>query len=721
MSEHLRRKTDPLLQCLVIFTKLHHKPFSAEALTDGLPVEDGFTTPELFALNKSKSLFSRAAKRAGFASNLIQRPILDIPHMVLPVILLLKDKNACILLGFNDENTHAKVILPEVSEGEAWIKIEELEEEYIGYSFFIKEERRVIQDKDSISADHNTHWFFGTLLRSKKIYLDVIVGSLVINLFVLATPLFTMNVYDRVVPNGAVDTMWVLAIGIMGVYVFDMLLKFIRTYFLEIAGKKSDVIMSSLIFERVLNLKLEVKPKSIGSFANSIREFESVRAFFTSTTVATLIDLPFSIIFITVIYILGGELAYVPLGIIGLILLYSFSVRGSLQRSIESTYEASAHKSSVLIESLHNLETIKTLGAQGHAQWKLEEATGEIATKSLKSRMLTNSISTVTQFLVQLNTVAVLIVGVYLIGDMEMTMGGLIAAVILSSRAIAPMGQFASLLSQYQQTKTAFHSLNDIMKLPIDKEEGKQFVERTQFNGKIEFKDVVFNYPEQKTPTLNRVSFTINKGESVAIIGRIGSGKSTIEKLIMGLYTPNEGSVLIDEIDTNQLDPTELRNHISYVPQDVSLFQGTLRENIVYKTPDCDDDMIIKAANIGVVDAYVNHHPKGFDMDVGERGDGLSGGQKQSIAVARAFTRECPIILMDEPSTSMDNTTERHLISRLKNAIQDKTTILITHKTSLLSLVDRIIVIDNGKVLLDGDKITVLKQLSTKAGSEQKS
>lgn len=709
-------KIDPLLQCLVIFTKINHQPFSAEALTDGLPVESGFSTPELFSLQGSKSSFSRAAKRAGFASSLVKRPLLDIPHMVLPAILVLKDRNACILLGFDETQTHAKIILPDIPDGESWIPIEALEEEYLGYSFFLKKERRPDELNASLVADHKEHWFWGTLWKSKRIYTDVVVASLVINIFVLATPLFTMNVYDRVVPNGAIDTMWVLAIGILVVYAFDMLLKFIRTYFLEIAGKKSDIIMSSLIFERVLNLQMAVRPKSIGSFANTLKEFESIRSFFTSTTVATLIDLPFVVIFLAVVYFMGGVIVAVPLLVIGLILIYSLIVKRPLQTSIESTYEASANKNAILIESLHNLETIKTLGANGHTQWQWEEATGEIAEKSLKSRMLTNSISTVTQFLVQINTVAILVVGVYLIDNMELTMGGLIATVILASRAIAPMGQVAALASQYEQTKTALSSLNDIMELPVDRPDGKQFVQRLAFEGNIEFDNVTFTYPGQRTPILKNVSLKINAGEHVGIIGRIGSGKTTIEKLILGLYYPDSGSVLIDGIDTNQIDPADLRNNIAYVPQDVALFKGTLRENIVYKTPDADDEMILKAAHVGVVDAYVNNHPLGFDMEVGERGDGLSGGQKQSIAVARAFTKESPITLMDEPSNSMDNTTERQLIQRLQPHLKDKTTLIVTHKTSLLTLVDRVVVVDNGKILLDGPKNEVLTKLGRLKG-----
>ncbi|MEA3373640.1 MAG: type I secretion system permease/ATPase [Campylobacterota bacterium] len=703
--------TDPLLECLVIFTKLHHKPYSAEALTAGLPIEDGAATPELFSLHHSKSNFSRAARRAGFSSKLVKRDLADIPAMVLPCILVLQNKSACILEDIDLDANKAKVIHPELPEGEEWIDLNRLDDQYLGFSFFLKPEHRYEKSRHQLMHTHDKHWFWGTLMHSRSIYRDVFFASILINLFVIAAPLFTMNVYDRVVPNNAIETMWVLATGIVVVYFFDMLLKFMRTYFLEIAGKKSDVIMSSIIFEQVMNLKMAVRPKSVGSFASHLKEFESIRNFFTSSTVSTLIDLPFVLIFLVITYYIAGTIIVVPIVIMAIILIYSLSIRKPLQKSVESTYEASAAKNSVLIETLNNLEAIKMMGAHGHAQYKWEEATGDIADKSLRSRILSNSITTVTSFLVQLNTVAVLILGVYMIEAMELTMGGLIAAVILTSRAIAPMGQVAALLSNYEQSKTSLNALNEIMELPVERPEEKRFIHRSSFDGKITFKDVVFAYPGAENEILNGISFTIKPGEKVGIIGRIGSGKSTIEKLMMNLYQPTSGSILIDDIDLNQIDPADLRKQVAYVPQDITLFQGTLRDNIVYKKPNISDEKILRAAQIGLVDQYVNQHPMGYDMPVGEQGYGLSGGQKQSVTIARAFIEETAIALLDEPTNSMDNSTEQLLLQRLKLATKDQTTILVTHKTGMMALVDRLILLDEGKIVMDGPKEEVLKAL----------
>ncbi len=704
---------DPLLQCLVIITKLNNKPFTAESLIEGLPTAKGQAETELFSLDKLKSGFSRAAARAGFSTKLVKRNIKDISALVLPCILILKNKKACILDEFDINKKHAKIILPEYEEGEIWVSTDELSQEYLGYTFYLKKDYRQNEKEDFKLENDKTHWFWGTLWKSKKIYTDVIFASLIINIFVIASPLFTMNVYDRVVPNNAIETLWVLAIGVAVVYMLDMILKFIRAYFLEVAGKKSDIIMSSIIFERVMGLNMAVRPKSVGSFANNLKEFESVRSFFTSTTVATMVDLPFVIIFLIVIHFIGGNIVIAPMIVMGIIMIYTLIIKGPLHKSIESSYEAAAHKNSVLIESLSNIETIKTMGASGNAQYQWEEASGEIANRGLKTRVLSTSVSTVTAFFIQLDTVAVVVYGVYLIQNMELTMGGLIATVILSSRAISPLGQVASLVANYEHTKTAYKNLNDIMKLPIDRPEGKDFIRREKFNGFIEFQNVTFAYPDEEKKALDGVSFKIMPGEIVGIAGKIGSGKTTIEKLILGLYKPQEGSILIDGIDINQIDPADLRKNIGYVPQDISLFRGSVKNNIIYKAPYVDDEQMIRASKLAGVEEFVKLHPKGYDMPVGERGDGLSGGQKQSIAIARAFLLDSPILLLDELTNSVDNVMEAKIKTNLSENIKGKTTLIITHKNTMLGLVERLIIMDNGKLVMDGKKDEVLRKLNT--------
>ncbi|WP_299940498.1 type I secretion system permease/ATPase [Sulfurimonas sp.] len=710
---------NPLLECLVIFTKLYNRPYSAEALVADLPVPPGRTTPELFSLDSkdSKSAFHRAAQRAGFSSKLVNYSFKDISPLLLPVILVLKgdkeSQKACILTEISPDRKYAKIILPEVDEGENWVKTEFLEDEYINFAFLLKHNHEYKDTHNRLLKHENHHWFWGTLSYFSGVYIDVVVASFLINLFVMATPIFTLNVYDRVVPNNATDTLWVFATGIIVIYIFDIVLKFLRSYFLENAAKKSDVIMSSMIYEHVLNLKIASKPRSVGSFASNLKDFDSIRGFFTSSSIATIIDLPFTIIFLFITYIIGGWLIAIPIMSALVIIIYSVIIEKPMRHSVQSTYEASAHKNSVLIESLTALETIKALGISGQYQWKWEEATGDVAQKGLRSKILSNSISTFVNFIIQLNSVALVIGGVYAIGEKSLTMGGLIAVVMLGSRMLAPLGQVAALIANFQQTKTAYDAINNIMKLAVEREEAKNFVQRPSFKGKIEFRHVSFIYPNTDNKILDNVSFIINPGESVGIIGTNGSGKTTIEKLVLGLYEPTEGSILIDGIDIKQIDPADLRQNISYVPQDIILFQGTLKENIVLRSPGASDEDILSVAKLSGVNDFVDIHPMGYDMPIGERGDGLSGGQKQSISIARAFIHQAPIILLDEPTNSMDSTHESHFIRALNDYKKDHTMLLISHKNILLALTQRLILLDRGKVILDGAHDDVVKQLQT--------
>ena len=710
---------DPILECLVIFTKLYNRPFSADALVADLPVEPGRLTPQLFSLKASgsKSSFSRAAKRAGFSSKLVNYSLTDISPLLLPVILILKGdeegkEKACIVTEISPDRKYTKIILPDVDDGASWIKTIDLAQEYINFAFLLKPEHHFKDAHKRVLKHEENHWFWGTLSYSKKIYTDVIVASFLINLFVMATPIFTLNIYDRVVPNNAIDTMWVFATGIIVLYIFDLVLKFLRSYFLENAGKKSDIIMSSIIFEQVMNLKMSAKPSSVGPFASNLKDFDSIRGFFTASSIATMIDLPFTIIFLFIIYILGGWIVAIPMMSALLIVLYSLIIRKPLQKSIESSYEASARKNSVLIESLTALETIKALGISGQSQWKWEEATGSVAEKGIKSKNLSNSISTVVNFVVQLNTVAMIIGGVYAISEKELSMGGLIAVVMLGSRMLAPLAQIASLVSNFQQTKTAYEAIDSIMNLPVEREDAKKFVQRPLFEGKIEFQNVSFTYPGAQKKVLDNISFTIHPGESVGIIGTNGSGKTSLEKLILGLYDPDEGSILIDGIDIKQIDPADLRHGVSYVPQDTMLFKGTLKDNIIVRSPDASDEEILIASALSGTKRFVDIHPMGFDMPIGERGEGLSGGQKQSIAIARAFIKPSPIILLDEPTNSMDSTNEIGFINALQKYKQNKTMILISHKNSLLNITNRLILLEQGKILIDGTKEDVVQQLN---------
>lgn len=693
---------DPLMECLVALTKLQHKPFSTDALKSGLPLVDNKLTPTLFV---------RAADRAGLAARIMKRPLEEISSFVLPAVLLLKKNQATILLKVNHKQNLAVVIHPASGMGEKTLRLDKLMRAYSGVAIFVQPQFRYDDRAPPLISAAGRHWFWSVLGDSWKIYRDVLVASLLINLFALASPLFMRNIYDRVVPNNAEETLWVLAIGVSIVYGFDILMRLLRGYFIDVAGKKTDIRVSSAIFERVMGLKMEARPASVGAFANNLREFETVRDFITSATITTLIDLPFIVIFVVVIALLAGPLALVPLVAIPLILLYGVMVQKPLRQAAENTYRASAQKNATLIESLSGMETVKFLGAEGPLQRKWEKSVAHIARWSAHSRLISSSTVNFSMAVQQLASVAVIVGGVYMIIAGELSMGGLIAVTLLNGRAMAPMGQVANLSTRYFQARTALGSLNQIMKMPVERPEGTSFLSRPELKGNIEFDDVVFKYPNQENACLRKISFRIAAGDRVGIIGRIGSGKTTINKLIQGMYHAQEGAVRIDGTDIRQIDPADVRRNIGYVPQDIMLFYGSVRDNITFGAPYMDDKSILQAAKLAGVSNFVDFHPLGFDMPVGERGELLSGGQRQAIAVARALLLDPNILLLDEASNSMDNTSEEVVRGNLRKVMEGKTVIIVTHRASLLELVDRLIVIDNGRLVADGPKQKVLEAL----------
>ena len=691
---------DPLLGCLTLLSKMLNKPHSADTLVAGLPLVDNKLTPKLF---------SRAAERAGLSAKIVKRPLRKVSNLVLPAVLLLENSTACIVLEFKRHS--ARIIFPETGDGETEVSLSDLNEQYTGFAIFIKPVHHFDQRTEHSEIPRTRHWFWGTIIRFWPIYAKVFIASILVNSFALASPLFIMNVYDRVVPNHAIETLWVLAIGVATVFVFDLLLRTLRGYFIDVAGKKADVILSATIFEKVMGVKMAARSNSVGSFANSMHEFESFREFFTSATLTTLIDLPFAFLFIFVIWSIAGELAYVPLAVIPLTILVSLIIQVPLGRTIQSLFRHSGQKSATLIETLTGLETIKSIGAETPIQRKWEQTIGFIAKHGQRARILSSTAVNFTAFLQQMASISVVVFGVYKISEGDITMGALIASTILTGRALAPMWQVAGILTRYHQSRAALSSLNSLMNLPVERPSGREFLHRPNFKGGIEFKGVSFRYPEQPLDALSEISFTIKAGEKVAIIGRIGSGKSTIEKLVLGLYEPAEGSILLDGTDIRQIDPVDLRRNVGYAPQDVVLFFGSIRDNIAMGAPFADDMAVLKAADTAGVTEFVNRHPSGFDMPVGERGEGLSGGQRQSVAVARALLLEPPVLILDEPTNAMDNSTEEQFKAKLSTTLKDKTLLLVTHKASLLSLVDRLMVLDQGRLVADGPREQVLEAL----------
>ena len=691
-----------MLGCLAILARLEGVAVSADSLIAGLPLADNRLTPELFV---------RAAVRAGLSAKIVKRPLEAISNLVLPAVLLLEDKGALVLLRKGD-NGKGTVILPESGTGESELDLDELQRQYTGYAIFTRPAHRFDARTAESGVPRARHWFWGVVSQAWPIYSEVLVASLLINLFALVMPLFTMNVYDRVVPNRAVETLWALTIGAGIVLGFDLLMRGLRGYFIDIAGKRIDVILSATIFEKVLGIRMAARPASVGAFASSLQEFEACREFLTSATITALLDLPFVLVFFVALFWVGGSLAWIPVLTLPVVIGVGVALQAPLAQVVQASQRHASQRQATLVETLVGLETIKFIGAQGATQRKWEQTIGHIAGLGMKSRLLSSAAVNFSAFAQQAAYLAVVVFGVYLIADDKLTTGGLIACTILTGRALAPLGQVAALISRYHQSSTALQSVDRMMNLPVERPLGQQFVDRPRLQGGIEFRNVTFSYPNQQIPALNNVSFKIAAGERVGVIGRIGSGKTTLEKLILGLYQPESGSILMDGTESRQLDPAALRRDIGYVPQDIVLFFGTVRSNIVMGAPYADDATVLRAAQIGGVSEFVDRHPQGFDLPVGERGEGLSGGQRQAIAIARAELLEPPVLLLDEPSSAMDNRSEEQLKARLEATLANRTLLLVTHRASLLSLVNRLIVMDGGKVVADGPKDAVLAALA---------
>jgi len=689
-----------LLDCLLFLGKFYDRPTSKVALTVGLPLVNGHLTPELFL---------RAASKLQLNTYIKKIELKELKEIGGPAVMLLKDNKAGVLLSLR--KTQAEIFIPSEDTTPKVISVRILTNRYSGESLLVQPRYEEEQREGEEDEVRSKTWFWGTLSRFWSIYSQAIIASILINLFTLAGALFTLTVYDRVVPYKAFETLWVLVSGILVVFAFDFLLRSLRSYFIDIAGKNADILLASMLFERVMGIRMDKRPASAGNFANQMREFESLREFLSSATLVALADLPFLFLFLFIVWIIGGAVVFVPLVLIPLVLIVSFLLQGPISENVRKSYHHGGLKNALLIEAIQGIETVKGLNAEGKLQKNWERFIDEGSKITIKTRFLNAIALNFSLFSQNLTTVGVLVVGVYEIAVQNLTMGGLIACIILTSRAMTPLTQVVSLLSRLNQSKEALDNLNKIVDLPVERPQGKRFLHRPSFEGGLQFQNVDFSYPGQSLPTLKNFSFKINPGEKVALLGPIGSGKSTVEKLIMGFYRPQSGSILMDGIDIRQLDPVDLRTNIAYIPQDIFLFFGTMRDNIAMGGNSLDDSAILKAAVMAGAHEFVRQHPQGYGIVIGEGGAGLSGGQKQTVAVARALTGDPSLYLFDEPTAMMDQGSENYLINQLKTAIGPKTLILVTHRSTLLTLVDRLIVIDGGRVVLDGPKDKVLEIL----------
>ncbi|MEY0434283.1 type I secretion system permease/ATPase [Providencia huaxiensis] len=658
-----------------------------------------------------------------FDNQLIKIDLKAIPTIAVPFIVLLEN-NESIVVNKIEENNDERYFEILTKEGICQlISFEMLSKNYSGYSWFIK--RNIKSESRSEIEKYEKNHFWKIIWQFKKYYYQVIVASFVINVLALISSLYVMNVYDRVIPNQAYETLWVLSIGVLLAICFEFLAKMLRSYLLDIAGKKADIIISAMLFHRVMGISLDKKPSSSGSYANNLRDFESIREFMTSASLIALVDLPFILLFIGVISMIGGYLALVPLTIIPIVIIAGILIQKPLAEGINASMKETSQRQGLAVEAIEGIETLKLNNAVNWAQQRWEILTEKTAFASVKVRNLTNFMLNFSAGMQQINTVALVFVGTYLIHandvDSRITMGGLIASVILSGRALAPLGQIAGLATRFQSARTALNGVKNIFERPIEREDHKKYISPTSIRGALTLSNVSYRYSKDSQPALDNINLNIMAGEKVAILGKIGGGKSTLLKLLTGLYEQQEGNILLDDIDIRQIDPIYLRSKLAMLTQKPRLFFGTLRDNLDLARLDgySSDDDLIHALQRFHLDKIIRQHPAGLDMPLGEDGLGLSGGQKQIVSLVQLTLHNPQVVLLDEPTTGIDVETEKDVLAAIGEWTKNKTLIVVTHKLPILSLVDRIIVVDNGRIVLDGPKDSVLKTLEKKDDIEK--
>lgn len=555
------------------------------------------------------------------------------------------------------------------------------------------------------------NWFLVYVSSQKKFYLQAIIASIFINIFALITSIYIMVVYDRIIPNNAISSLISILAGVLFVIFMDFSMKMLRGYFLDMAGKQIDSSSSNDIFQKIIGYDLSKAPKFSGELVSVVREFETFREFFNSVTLTSLVDFPFIIVFLTVIYGIGGNIAFVPGVIVPVVIVFGILIQPALKQISEDSQKDGQAKQTVLGEMINGLETVKTVSGGSVLKDRWMGAVNAQSKTSIKSRIFTQLALNFAGIGQQLSQMGIIGFGVLAVSSGDLSMGGLIACTILSGRTLAPLGQIGGLMGRLNSAKAAYHSVTKFMLEASREETAKEYFPRENITGSVEFSHVSFSYSNDTQIILNDINVKINAGEKVAVIGKIGSGKTTILKLIMGLYQPNNGSVLIDGANIQQIRPEDIRRQFGVVMQNTYLFSGSIRENIAFGLDAISPQEIDEAATIAGVSEFTKKMNNGLDYQLSEGGKDLSGGQRQAIALARAIVRKPSIILLDEPTSAMDLTSERQIIQNLKSYFNKQTLIVVTHRMSLLQLVDRVIAVDDGKVTVDGTRESILSKL----------
>jgi ATP-binding cassette subfamily C protein LapB len=681
---------DPLREALVLLCAHFGHSASVAELGQGFALERG---------RLPLALAPRALRRAGIHARVQPMALADITPALLPALLQLHDGR--LLLWVERHGDQALLLDADSGGGQQQLTLAQLQALYAGQALFARPRYRPDARAQGYASDAPAHWLKGPLRACWPDYARVGLAALMSNLLAIASSLFALQVYDRVVPNSAFETLWLLASGAVLAISFEFVLRSLRSHMLEVVGKRLDLHLSSLLFNQVLQIRLQSKPASMGAFSNQVREFESVREFFTSTTAATISDLPFVLLFIAIVWLIGGPVAWVPLVAVLLILVMGLLTQGTLARLSRQNLREGAIKNGVLLEAIEHLETVKTTQGEGRLLQQWEGLTAEMASASVRSRSLTAAIGYGAALVQQLCYVGVVVVGVYQISQGQMTTGALVACSMLASRAISPMSLVAGMLARWQHVKVAMEGLDTLMAAPVERPAERRFARPAALTGHYRLENVRAGYGSQGPVALDIQQLEIRAGERVALLGGNGAGKSTLLRLLSGLTAPTEGQILLDNLAISQIDPAQLRQSIGYLPQDTALFFGTLRDNLSPLGAHlADDEMLAALEGVGLGE-FVRAHPLGLDMQISGSAS-VSGGQRQAIGLARLLLLDPRIVLLDEPTAAFDQESELRVIRYLQTWLEGRTLILSTHKRQLLDLTQRAVVLRQGKVVMDG-------------------
>lgn len=691
---------DGLADCLLYVSERLGKPLTRADLSEA---EVGLKS------TYSVSDAVNAAKLAGFVPWFGEVRIKDLDASLLPLIAVLNNDRMVVVTAV-DRKEGVTYWDPRIPQEETQATPAEFTELFEGHVLIMRRRPTDLPEKENSARGH---WFWSAFFQNGWSVTQILIAAAVTNMLGLATSIFIMVVYDRVLPNEAIESLVALTAGMAIALFFDFIIKTLRAGFIDRLGHRTDREIGRRIFEQLLNLPLKSRTGSTGALASTLREFETVREFFSSATLILFVDLPFIVLFIFVIYMVGGPLALIPAVSLPLVLIVGIATQPRLSRLAKENMEMGQTKQSVLVETVAGLETVKSAGAARILRERWDKALNAHSTYGLKSRAVSQFAMNSTAFVQQSAQILIVFYGVFLIRDGAVTMGALIASVILTGRALGPLGQLAQALTRLNQVRSSYQTLNKLMQAESERPPGRRFLERSDIKGSVEFDGVSFSYPEASVAALRDCSFTIKPGERVAVLGRIGSGKSTVARMLQGLYHPDEGAVRIDGADVRQIDPVDLRRSVAAVLQDSFLFSGTIRQNIAMGAERPYDADILRAAKISGVDDFVKTHPDGYDMKLAERGEGLSGGQRQAITIARALVGRPKVLVLDEPTSAMDLKSEETFKARLSEALTDETVIIITHRPSLLDLADRVIVIEGGRLVADGPKSEIQRRSKT--------